>query len=416
MSEYDRSSSMPWRIMHISTRLILGGSQENTVLSCEGQVRKGHAVSLVFGPIYGPEGSLLQRVRDFNADGRGIETIETPRLVRELALVKDWRCYHDLRRLIRDWQPDVVHTHSSKAGIIGRMAAWKERVPAVIHTIHGLPFHPYEKKWRNAIYIASERYAARRCHRILCVADAMRDQALAVGIGRPEQYETVYSGMETASFLHPRWSRDEVRRALGIRDDEFVLGTIARLAELKGHDDLLDALAPVMRSRPNVRLLWVGDGWWRARLEERIASLGLRGRVLLTGLVPSDEVPRYLQAMDSLAHPSYREGLPRTVPQALLSGVPVIAYDVDGTSEVCRPGETGLLILPGDARQLAQGVEWLIDHPTERKAMGERGRALCADRFSAERMVEHLESVYASVLASSSDDSAHRPAERAVDP
>lgn len=390
---------MPLRIMHISTRLILGGSQENTVLSCEGQVRNGHAVSLVFGPIYGPEGSLLQRVREFQVDGRGIDAIETPHLVRELAPFKDWRCYHDLRRVIRDWQPDVVHTHSSKAGIIGRMAAWKERVPAVIHTIHGLPFHPYEKKWRNSIYIASERYAAKRCHMILCVADAMRDQALAVGIGRPEQYETVYSGMETEAFLKPKWSRDAVRTELRIREDEFILGTIARLAELKGHDDLLDGLAPLMRSRPAIRLLWVGNGWWRARLEERIAALGLKGRVILTGLVPPDEVPKYLMACDALAHPSYREGLPRTVPQALLSGIPAIAYDVDGTSEVCRPGETGLLVEPGDTRRLAEGVEWMMDHPAERLAMGERGRALCAERFSAERMVDHLETVYATVLA-----------------
>jgi len=384
----------PLRIMHISTRLILGGSQENTVLSCEGQADSGHTVSLVFGPIYGPEGSLLDRVKKHG----GIETIETPNLIRELAPMRDVRCFRELRRLIRAWKPDVVHTHSSKAGILGRAAAWKENVPCVIHTIHGLAFHPYMSKWRNTIYIASERWAARRCHRIVCVADAMRDQALAAGIGRPEQYITVYSGMETGQFINPVWDRDGVRHELGFTRDDFVLGTIARLAELKGHDDLLDALEPLMHERPNLKLLWIGDGWWAGRLLGRVKEMGLDGRVVTTGLVPPEEIPQYLQAMDALAHPSYREGLPRTVPQALLNAKPVIAYDVDGTREVCIEGETGRLVTPGDLTGLRQAVRWMMDHPDERRGMGQRGRELCRERFAAARMVEHLEGIYRDVL------------------
>ena len=378
------------RIMHVSTRLILGGSQENTVLSCEGQADGGHDVSLVFGPIYGPEGSLFDRVK---AHGN-IETIETPNLVRELAPVKDFKCKQDLRKIIRDWKPDVVHTHSSKAGILGRLAAWKEKVPCVIHTIHGLAFHPYQSKWRNSVYILSERIAAKRCHVIACVADAMRDQALKQGIGRPEQYVTVYSGMEVERYVSPQWSRDEVRRELGISEDDFVLGTIARLAELKGHDDLLDSLEGLMNQRSNLKLLWVGDGWWADRLLGRVKSMGLEGRVIATGLVPSEDIPKYLQAMDVLCHPSYREGLPRTVTQSLLSGTPVIANDVDGTREVCFDGETGRLIPPGDLTALREATEWMMDHPAERAEMGRLGQTLCRERFAASRMVEHLEEIY----------------------
>ena len=378
------------RIMHVSTRLILGGSQENTVLSCEGQADGGHDVSLVFGPIYGPEGSLFDRVK---AHGN-IETIETPNLVRELAPVKDFKCKQDLRKIIRDWKPDVVHTHSSKAGILGRLAAWKEKVPCVIHTIHGLAFHPYQSKWRNSVYILSERIAAKRCHVIACVADAMRDQALKQGIGRPEQYVTVYSGIEVERYVSPQWSRDEVRRELGISEDDFVLGTIARLAELKGHDDLLDSLEGLMNQRSNLKLLWVGDGWWADRLLGRVKSMGLADRVIATGLVPSEEIPKYLQAMDVLCHPSYREGLPRTVTQSLLSGTPVIANDVDGTREVCFDGETGRLIPPGDLTALREATEWMMDHPAEREEMGRLGQTLCRERFAASRMVEHLEEIY----------------------
>ena len=160
------------------------------MLSCEGQAEGGHDVSLVHGPIYGPEGSLQVRA----AAHGGIELIESGDLCRDLAPLRDRRCLRSLESMVRSWAPDVVHTHSSKAGILGRMAAWACDVPCVVHTIHGLPFHPYQSWWRNQIYIAAERMAARRCHRIACVADAMRDQALAKGIGRPAQFETIYSG------------------------------------------------------------------------------------------------------------------------------------------------------------------------------------------------------------------------------
>jgi len=412
---------MPLRIMHISTRLILGGSQENTVLSCEGQLARGHDVALVYGPIYGPEGSLLERVKAFRAPRaqpgcldsfrkeecerpRAIELFETPNLVREIAPFKDFRCYHDLRAIIRAWRPDVVHTHSSKAGILGRAAAWKERVPCVVHTIHGLPFHPYEKWWRNAIYIRSERFAAKRCHSIICVADAMRAQALAKRIGRADQHTIVYSGMEIESFLNPRWSRESVRAELGLYEGDFVLGTVARLAELKGHDDLLDGLGDLMKSRPELKLLWVGDGWWRERLIARVREMGLADRVLTTGLVPSEDVPKWLRAMDGLAHPSYREGLPRTVPQALLSDIPVIAYDVDGAREVCMNRKTGILVAPGNLHGLRDAVEWMMDHPAERAAMAQRGRELCRVRFDATVMVTELEKVYAQCLGRSHPD------------
>lgn len=386
--------------MHISTRLILGGSQENTILSAEGQAERGHAVSLVYGPIYGPEGSLLERAR---AHG-GIEMIETPRLVRRVAPLKDLRCRGDLRRLIRDWKPHVVHTHSSKAGVLGRLAAWAERVPCVVHTIHGLPFHPYQSRLVNAAYVAAERFAARRCHRIVCVADAMRDQALAAGVGRPQQYVTVYSGMDTAAFLEPGVTREQARADLGLLGGDFVLGTVSRLAELKGHDDLLDALAPVMRERGDLKLLWVGDGWWRDRLLRRVETLGFSDRVVHTGLVPPQRIPRLLQAMDALAHPSYREGLPRSVPQALLSGVPVVVYDVDGAAEACTDGETGRLVPAGDLAALREAVAWMMDNPGPRRQMGERGREACRHRFDARTMVEALESVYASVLECAGPD------------
>ncbi|MDP6693086.1 MAG: glycosyltransferase family 4 protein [Phycisphaerales bacterium] len=382
------------RIMHISTRLILGGSQENTILSCMGQVDEGHAVSLVFGPIYGPEGSLRDRAE---AQG-GIEMIETHNLVRELAPIRDYRCYGDLKQIIRRWKPDIVHTHSSKAGIIGRAAAWKLGVPCVVHTIHGLPFHPYEKAWRNAIYIASERWAARRCHRIACVADAMRDQALAKGIGQKDQFVTVYSGMEVETYLQPQLSSEEMRKKLGLRQEDFVIGTVSRLAEHKGHDDILDALGEELLGNPSMKLLWVGDGRLRERLEKRINELGIENQVILTGLVQAEAIASYIAAMDLLVHPSYHEGLPRAVVQALLGGKPVVANDVDGTREVCIPDKTGYLIGVGDHEALRKSVIELRDNPEKRTVLGNAGRLLCKEKFAASKMVQNLDTLYRKVL------------------
>lgn len=397
------------RILHISTRLILGGSQENTVLSCEGQARLGHDVHLAFGPIYGPEGSLLERVSDFRTpDGRSIATHTVPSLEREIRPRADLRCYSELRRLIRGLRPDIVHTHSSKAGVIGRAAAWKERGRlghrlGIVHTVHGPPFHKYQSRLKNAVYVASERFAAKRCHLIVGVADAMTREYLARGIGRPEQYITVYSGMEVEQFTHalPGESREEVRARLGIAPGDFVIGTVARLAELKGHDDVLDALGEDLKKNLSMKLLWVGDGWWRELLMARVRTLGLEGRVIATGLVPPGGVggvPGYIRAMDVLVHPSYREGLPRTVPQALLCSVCPIAYDVDGTAEVCRDGQTGRLVRPGDVASLREAVMGLAKDPDRRQEMAGRGRAECIERFSAPKMVGDLEAVYARAL------------------
>jgi glycosyltransferase involved in cell wall biosynthesis len=412
-------------ILHISTRLILGGSQENTVLSCMGQSRLGHEVHLAFGPIFGPEGSHRDTIERFNERVRSGEESELatevvmhelPNMVREINPWKDHFCFHDdLKNLMKAVNPDVVHTHSSKAGILGRWAAWKymkkagKRV-AVVHTIHGPPFMPIEGSVvnklkigiKNWIYTLAERFAAKRCHTIASVADAMTQQFLERQIGRKDQYITVRSGMEVEQYLQPLpyEDRDSMRKELGFSDDDFVIGTVARLAQHKGHDDILDGLGDDLKANPNWKLLWVGDGWWTDRLMARVESMGLQEQIVHTGLVPQPRVAAMMRAMDVLLHPSYREGLPRTVPQALLCGVPVVASDTDGTPEVCLDARidpeqgTGLLVRVGDSDGIREAIVWMHDHPDERGMIGQRGRAMCERMFSTDAMIEALEQVY----------------------
>ncbi len=389
------------KVLHIITRMILGGAQENTLLSVLGQQEEpGLAVRLASGPTTGPEGSLVDE-----AKAAGVDWVDVPDLLRPARPLRDLRALRHLRRLIREWRPDVVHTHSSKAGILGRQAAWAERVPFIVHTIHGLPFHPYQNPLARRVFIASERWAARRCHRIVSVADAMTEQAVAAGLAPPERFVTVYSGMRLDPFLVPSADREANRARWGFGPGDIVIGKVARLFELKGHDDLFDAFAAVAPAFPGARLLLVGGGIWRERLERRAEALGIRGRVVFAGLVPHDEVAGAMHAMDVLVHASLREGLARVLPQALLAGKPVVSYDVDGAREVVRPGETGWLVPPRDTKALAAAVgEVLADLPEARRRAG-RGRALCRERFDWRLMVRRLLEIYREGLA---DGAAHR--------
>ena len=392
------------KIAHVITRPIVGGAQENTLLSCGGQHARGHDVTLVTGPAIGPEGSLLDRAR---AGGYRVEVVDEMR--RAVHPVRDWRSYRRLVGLIRGGRFDVVHTHSSKAGIVGRWAAHAAggggHVPAVVHTVHGLAFTASTNRHVNTAYRYLEKWTAPVTDRLVCVADAMRDQSLAGGVGRAGQYVTVYSGMDVGPFLAPPVSRAEVRARLGLADDDVAIGTIARLFHLKGHDDLLDLAPDLCRRFPRARFLWVGDGLLRPQFEARIASLGLTDKFILTGLVPPERVPELAGAMDVLAHPSRREGLARALPQGALCGCPTVTYDVDGNREGLVHGVTGYALPAFDVRRFGDSLAGLLEDDELRRTMGSAGRAFAAERFDTATMVDALERVYADAIAA-------RPANR----
>ncbi|MCA9282223.1 MAG: glycosyltransferase family 4 protein [Phycisphaerales bacterium] len=388
------------RILNVSTRMILGGSQETVVVAGEELARRGHEVHVAHGPVYGPEGSMTERIDAFRTgDGRGIARHVVPSMVREVHPVKDWRARRELRALIERVEPDVVHTHSSKAGVVGRGAAWgpsHHPRPGVVHTVHGSAFHEHERWWKNRIYVMSERWAAKRCDVMVTVSDSLRERYLEAGIGRREQYETVISGMEMGAYddVGAGETREAIRSALGLGDEDIVIGTVARLFELKGHDDVLDALSDVLRADARMKLLWVGDGLWRGRLTERIAGMGLRDSVVMTRLVEPERIPGLIRAMDVLVHPSYREGLPRVVVQAMLCGVPVVATDIEGTGEVCEDRRTGRLVGAGDVAGLREAVMWMLDNADRARVMASAARERVRARFDARAMVDDLERVY----------------------
>ncbi len=376
-------------VVHVITRLIVGGAQENTLLSCEGLVQRGCEVTLISGPTRGPEGSLVERAR-----AGGYRYIELPELVRPINPWLDARAQRYLEMYYRELRPDVVHTHSSKAGIVGRLAARDARVPIVVHTIHGMSFNRTQPWWLRTALRRVERRAARHTHMLLAVAQALVEQAVAAGICPREKLRTVYSGMEVERFDPQQYDRAATRAAWGVGDEHIVVGTVARLFRKKGYEQLLPIMEQAARREPRLRFVWVGDGAQRAEYEAELSRRKLTERTVLTGLVEPEQVPRLLAGFDILAHTSQWEGLPRAAVQALLMRVPVVAFDIDGTGEVVIDGQTGRLVPLNDLEAFAEALVALAADIPARKRMGAAGRELCRRRFDWRVMVEQLDSLY----------------------
>lgn len=383
------------RIAHIITRLIIGGAQENTVFCCEDLIQEhGDDVLLITGPPLGPEGSLLDRARE-----SGVPMEIVPELRRAIHPWHDLCSYRRLKRILRDFQPDVVHTHSAKGGLLGRAAARAVGVPAIIHGVHGAPFHPYQSAAAREFFRVCERWAASRCDAFVSVADAMTDLMVDAKVAPREKFTTVYSGMEVEPLLEAGRHRDRVRRELDYGPEHVVVGKIARLFHLKGHEYVIAAAKRVVDANPNVRFLFIGDGILTERHLERIRAAKLEDYFQLTGLVPPERIPELIGAMDVVVHTSLREGLARVLPQGLIAGRPVVSYDVDGAREVVINGETGYLLPPKSIDPLADALIELAGDEALRRRLGEGGRRRFTEQFRHEAMTRQLREIYQRVLA-----------------
>jgi len=379
------------KIVHIITRLILGGAQENTLITCKLFAKRGHDVTLVTGPALGPEGDLYEQ-----AENQAFKFVIFDNLRRQINPHYDIAAYVAIKDLLNHLKPDIVHTHSAKAGILGRFAAHALRPrPAIVHTIHGLAFHPYQHSLVNKFYIAVEKSAAKRTDAFISVADAMTAKALAAGIGSPEKFTTAYSAIEEDNFLNPIPAEqlNQFRHKYAILPDAIVIVTIARLFHLKGHEYIIESAKRLAERFPNVIWLFVGDGILADKYKNMIHDLGLGHRFRFTGLLPPKWVPLVIQASDLLVHCSLREGLARTLPQALLCGKPVVSFDVDGAKEVVNEN-TGRLIEPKNVEQLTAACAELIGDKSLREKLGTQGRESVRTKFAPETMVNTIENVY----------------------
>lgn len=381
------------KVAHVITRMSLGGAQENTLLTVLGLMRRGYEVDLIVGgnaegegPLPVPPGAPEPRV------------IHVPQLGRRVAPVRDAAALRTLTGVLREGGYHVVHTHMTKAGVLGRLAARAARVPVVVHTLHGPAFHANQPWYVRRAVIALKRVLARRTDHLIAVSRRLADDVVAAGIVPPARISTIYSGMELEWFTGAGADRDEVRAALGIPADAPLAGTVARLVPLKGHDLLLDAVPRVVRAVPDARFLLVGGGPLRQALEARVRAMGMEGRVVFAGEVPRERIPAMVAALDVLVHTSLREGLARVLPQALAAGRPCVALDLDGAPEVVVPGRSGWLVPRGDTGALADAIASALADPEACRRMGEAGRRLVVPRWEAEAMVDEIAALYERLL------------------
>lgn len=390
-------AARPIRVLQLMTRPIIGGSQETALLIADGLQRdprfKGrYTVEMASGPGFRDVGTIADEAGD-----RGIRMIEVPQLKHRLDPFNDFRALFALHRLIRDGSYDIVHTNSSKAGILGRIAARWARVPYVVHTVHGWSFHEHMSDWSRRFYVTVEKAAAHYCNRLIVVSPKDQEKGLANGIGRPGNYRLVRSGIELHCFGHPTVPAAETRRALGIPDGRPVVGSVLRMSPQKAPLDLVAAFSHISRTCPDAWFVVVGDGPLRPQVERALEEARIADRTVLTG--ERNDVPELMAAFDIFVLSSLWEGLPRVLPQAMATRLPIVCTRVDGCADVVSDGINGYLVEPGAIDAMADRVCRLLADAGLRAQMGAEGLARVPE-FDASRMVADMDGVYRELLAS----------------
>jgi len=384
------------KVLHLITHLGFGGAQDNTLLTVERLDRGRFEVHLGAGSDY-PD--WVPRGREA-ADAY----FTFPDLCRAPGMRADLRALRRLTAFLRSHRYDIVHTHSAKAGTIGRLAARRAGVPVVIHTFHSFGWQAADghhtgpldrarsaaKKW---VFIQLERFVAARSDALITVCNLNRREAIDLALAPPEKLTTVYSGIDLARF-EARLTREQVCRELGLDPCRPVVGAVGRLATQKAPLDLVRAAQLTLARRPDAQFVLVGDGPLADDVQRAIHG---DDRIRVLGY--QDDVPKVLSVLDVFAQASLWEGLGRAATEAMIMGVPVAATAVDGVPELVEHGTTGLLSPPREPDALAEHVLWLLDHPDEARRMGERGRDRVVPAFSVETMVAGIEDLYEACLA-----------------
>ena len=377
------------RIVHILTRLLRAGSEENTLLTCSGQLEHGHEVYLLFGHDSAPE-PVKRALPDLGF-------VAIPALTRELSPLKDASAFSQIRKVLKDIAPDVVHTHQSKAGIVGRFAAAAAGVPLVVHGVHILPFLG-ESGARKAIYLASERAAARVTDGFIHVSDGIRKSCLAHKVGTDRPHHVVRSGFDLDRFANAERPADwpELVAPAAESRDPLVVSMLSALEPRKNHLALLDHLGPLFGRLPETRVLFAGEGHLREQIAARLRDLGLQNRVRLLGY--RDDPERIIALSDICLHCAEREGLPRSVLQYIAGGRPVVLFDLPGIDDVLQDGQNAVIVPAADWTALIDALVRLLEDPVARAHLASGARRTDLSRWDAATMGRDTIAIYHELL------------------
>ena len=375
------------KILHIITKLELGGAQLNTILSAEQFTKMGYEVWIAAA-----QGQLSHKAAMILGD----HYIELPFLCRNISVLNDLRAFISLFRLIKKLMPDIVHTHSSKAGILGRWAAWFAGCRIIIHTAHGWGFNSLQSKFVYNFFIFLERLTAKITDRIITVSDSNLEKAVSFGIGEKNKFITIRSGIseETKKIAV---QRQKARDELGIRDDEFIFMSVGNFKEQKNPLASARIAVKFLKKISNAKYISVGDGPLRAQAEKIFqANEIFEDRALFLGW--REDACRIMSAADALLHTAYFEGLPRTLLEACALGIPAVAAEVDGIPEIIKDGENGFLFSTDDEEGMLNALLLLHENSELRKNMSLRAKSAFTKEFTIERMFEKLDEEYRVML------------------
>jgi glycosyltransferase involved in cell wall biosynthesis len=375
----------------------MGGPALHVAYLTAGLRDRGYDTTLVAGSLARGEDSMA-----FVADNREVEVVRIDELGREISPFRDLVATIKLARLIRKERPQILHTHTAKAGTVGRVAALlagSRRPPIIVHTFHGHVLRGYFGPLRSLFFRLLERWLAARTTALIAVSPQVRDDLVKLGVAPRERFVVIRLGIELEERVAPEQDgRLETRRYLGIPDDRFTVGWIGRMTSVKRTDDILVAFKRLRDSGVDAMLCLVGDGPDRRDLERRAHELGVVRDTLFLGY--QEDVAPFYAAFDALVLPSSNEGTPVSAIEALAAGRPVVATSVGGVPDVVRDGEDGFLVDPGATDELAERLERLARDPDLRAGMGERGRERVLPRYAVDRLVTDVDHLYRALLAS----------------
>jgi len=378
------------RVAHVITRFHGAGGAKNTIMTCAGLDKSRFEVDLIVG-------ASADRWR---TEGAGVNWIQIPEMVRQVHPLKDVRAARALKRLFTERQYHIIHTHLGKAGILGRWAAHQVQAPIVIHGLHGATFNPTQSAIENTVYLRLEKKAIPWTDKLISVGEDLMQRYLEAGIGQPDDYVIIHSGMDLSAFRRAaqmsREARLAKRRELGLPEASFMAGYLAALEWRKGHHYLIKMMQELAPRYPNLHMVFAGEGFSAERLKKLVANAGLNKRIHFLGY--RDDAPEIMAMLDVKLFASEREGLPQVLVQADAVGLPILAFEAEGVREMVRDGVNGYIFPHGDSKALAAALARFVETPQLCREMGEKGRALVDDRWDIVTMQRKTQELYDNLL------------------
>ena len=370
------------KLLHVITHLPIGGAQDNTLYTVELLNKDKYDISLSCNL----NGELVSRAKKV----KHLKLYDVPNLRREVSIINDIRAFLYLYKLIKKENFNIIHTHSSKAGFLGRIAAMLNKTPIVIHTIHGFAFHDYMNSFKKNIFIYLEKLSAKWTHGLVTVSNLNKKKVVDLGIAPIEKLKNIYSGIDLTLFINEK--NDQFRKELNLDSNHLLLGSVGRLSNQKDPITMIEAFCIVIKRFPNAHLTLVGEGELRDEILIKIDQLQLNGRVHLTG--NKNDPWKIYHSLDLFIMSSIYEGLGRSITEALSCGVPVVCTSVEGVPEIVRDNETGILVPPKDPGALATGIINSLNDMDNAKRMAEEGRKFVNENFDVNKMVDDIDSLY----------------------